>query len=155
MTHVLDERLRELAEDVDWKKALKDVTAKERGKAAEAAEKKAQSSEKARLLAEQKVVELEGRLEGAELKLAEANSLNLDKADQILDLKIALGAYENKWYNEGFANAKKSAKPVIHQARLRGFGKGWLAALQVMGMAKDSPLRDPSQIPYPASPPSS
>ena len=52
LTHILDERLKELTEDADREKALKDVanaTAKEKGKAAE---KMAQSSEKARLLAE-------------------------------------------------------------------------------------------------------
>ena len=42
MTHVLGERLKELAEDADREKALKDVanaTAKEKGKEAEVAEK--------------------------------------------------------------------------------------------------------------------
>ena len=55
LTHVIDERLKEVAEDVNWKKALKDIvvaTKKEKGKAAEAAEKKAQFAEKARLVAE-------------------------------------------------------------------------------------------------------
>ena len=38
MTYVLGERLKELTEDADWEKALKDVAnamAKEKGKAAE------------------------------------------------------------------------------------------------------------------------
>lgn len=50
MTYVLNERLKELDEDANWEKALKDVVnaiAKEKGKAAEAAKKKVQSSEKA------------------------------------------------------------------------------------------------------------
>ena len=98
---------------------------------------------------------MESRLEGVELKLAEANSLNLAQADQIVDLKASLEACENKWYDEGFADAEKSVEPIVHQARLHGFREGWLAALQVMGVAEDSPLRDPSQIPYPAPPPSS
>ena len=44
MTYVIDERLKEIAEDAEREKALKDVTvatAKEKGKATEATEKKA------------------------------------------------------------------------------------------------------------------
>ena len=43
MTHVLNERLKELIEDAEREKALRDIaaaTAKEKGKAAEAAEKR-------------------------------------------------------------------------------------------------------------------
>ena len=99
--------------------------------------------------------EVESRLEGIELKLTKANSLNLAQADQIANLKVALEACKNKWYDEGFVDAEKSAELVVHQAQLHGFGEGWLAAFQVMGVAKDSPLRDPSQIPYPTPPPPS
>ena len=148
----------ELAKDAEREKALKDVAndhTKEKSKAVEAAEKKAQSSKKARQLAEKRRAEVESRLEGVELKLAEANSFNLVQADQIADLKAALEACENKWYDEGFADAEKSVELVVYQTRLHGFREGWLAALQVMGVAEDSPLRDPSQIPYPAPPPPS
>ena len=41
-------------------------------------------------------------------------------------------------------------EPVVHQARTHGFGEGWLAALQTMGVVEDSLLRNPEQIPYPA-----
>ena len=104
MTYVLGERLKELAEDADREKVLKDVTnatAKEKGMATEAAEKKAQSLEKARLLAEEKLAEAEDRLGDIELKLEKAVSLNLAQADQIADLKATLEACENKWYDEG------------------------------------------------------
>ena len=50
VTYILSERLKELAKDDEREKALKDVTnatAKEKGKATKATEKKAQSSEKA------------------------------------------------------------------------------------------------------------
>ena len=63
---------------------------------------------------------------------------------------MALEACENKWYGEDFTNTEKSVEPVVHQVWLHGFGEGWLVALQVIGVAKDSHLRDPSQIPYPA-----
>nr|XP_023904602.1 uncharacterized protein LOC112016306 [Quercus suber] len=117
MTHVLDKRLKELVEDADREKALKDIanaTAKEKSRPAEAAEKKAQSSEKAQQLAKEKVAEVEGRLEDTELKLAEVASLNLAQADQIAALKSTFEACESKWYDEGFANAEKFAEPVVH-----------------------------------------
>ena len=104
MAYVLGERLKELTEDANQEKALKDVanaTAKEKGMAVEAAKKKAQSLEKARLLAKEKLAEAEDWLGGIELKLAEAVSLNLAQANQIADLKVALEACENKWYDEG------------------------------------------------------
>ena len=50
MTHIFDERLKNFTEDAEWEKALNDIVnanAKEKGKAVEVAEKKAQSSEKA------------------------------------------------------------------------------------------------------------
>ena len=56
------------------------------------------------------------KLGGTELKLAEAESLNLAQVDEIADLKVALEACENKWYNEGFADAENSVEPVICQA---------------------------------------
>ena len=65
LTHILNGMLKELAEYADREKASKDVvvaTAREKGKAVEAAEKKAKSSEKARLLAEGKLAEAEDRL---------------------------------------------------------------------------------------------
>ena len=103
-------------------------------------------------MAENKLVEVETKLGGIKLKLAKAKSLNLAHVDEIANLKAALKACENKWYNEGFANAENSVEPIVHQTRSYGFREGWLAALQAMGMPKDSPLRNPEQIPYPALP---
>ena len=80
LTHILDERLKELIEDAEWEKALKDVVAtmaKEKGKAAEAVEKRAQFAEKAQLVVEKKLTKVEVKLGSTELKLAEAESLNL------------------------------------------------------------------------------
>ena len=80
MTHILKESLKELAEDAEWEKALKDVaiaTTKEKGKATNAAEKKAQSLKKARLVVERKLAEAEDKLGGIELKLVKVASLNL------------------------------------------------------------------------------
>ena len=55
LTYVIDERLKETAEDVEREKALQDIavaTTKKKGKIAEAVEKKTQSTEKARLVVE-------------------------------------------------------------------------------------------------------
>ena len=135
---------------------MKDVviaTAKEKGKAAEAAKKKAQSLEKAWLVAERKLVEAEYKMEGVELKLAEVTSLNLTQVNKIADLKAALEACENKWCNEGFADAENSVEPIVHQTWFHGFEEGWLTALQVMGVPEDSSLRNLEEIPYRAPPP--
>ena len=105
------------------------------------------------MLAEKKLAEVEAKLGGIKLKLAKAESLNLAHVDEKVDLKVALEACENKWYNEGFANAENSLEPIIYQARFHGFGEGWLAALQAMGVLEDSLMRNPEQIPYPAPPP--
>ena len=59
---------------------------------------------------------MEVHLGGTELKLAEAQSLNTTLAEELTDLKAALEAYENKWYNEGFADAENSVEPVVRQA---------------------------------------
>ena len=61
MTHILDERLEELTEDAKREKTLKDVAnanVKEKGKATEVVEKKAQSLKKAWLLAKKKIAEV-------------------------------------------------------------------------------------------------
>ena len=56
------------------------------------------------------------KLGGTELKLAEAKSLNLAQVDEIANLKAALEACEEKWYNEGFMDAKNSMEPIVYQA---------------------------------------
>ena len=61
LTHIVDGRMKELSEDAELGKALKDVAkamAKEKVKAAETAEKKAAAVEKARVLAKSKFAEL-------------------------------------------------------------------------------------------------
>ena len=83
--------------------------------------------------------------------MAQAISLNTAQAEELADLRAALEACEEKWYNEGFADAENSAEPVVNQARRLGFEAGWFVALQVLGVPEDSPLRDPSQIPFPSS----
>ena len=68
------------------------------------------------MVVEKKLTEMEVKLGGMELKLAGVESLNLAQADKITDLKTALEACEEKWYNEGFADAENFIKPIVHQA---------------------------------------
>ena len=87
--------MKELVEDAEREKALKDVAeanAKEKTKAVVTAEKKAIASEKARVLVEKKSSELEAKLGEIELKLAETASLNTAQAKELVDLKAALDA---------------------------------------------------------------
>ena len=93
-------------------------------------------------------MELKTKLAKTELKLAEATSLNITQAKELADLKAALEACENKWYNEGFANAENSTVPIIQEAWKLAFKEGWLAALQALGVPENSPIRNPNQIPF-------
>ena len=100
--------MKELAEDAEREKALKDMaeaSAKKKTQAAATAKKKAVASKKAKVLAEKRSSKLEARLGETELKLAEAVSLNTTQVEELADLKVALEACANKWYNEGFVDA--------------------------------------------------
>ena len=101
-------------------------------------------------MAEKRCAELLAKQNETEVKLAEAISLNTANAEELADLRAALAATEQKWYNEGFADAENSAEPVVARARNLGFEAGWFAALQAMGAPEDSHLRDPGQIPFPS-----
>ena len=92
------------------------------------------------------------KLGKTELKLAEAVSLNTAQAEELANLKVALEACENKWYNEGFTDAENFVEPVIQEAWKLAFEEGWFAALQALGVPEDSPLRDPNQIPFSGPP---
>ena len=120
--------MKKLAEDAKREKALKDVAkagAKEKTKAVAIVEKKAAASERAKVLVEKRSLELEGRLGEIELKLVDAVSFNTAQAKELANLKAALEACENKWYNEGFANVENSAEPVINEAQKLSFEEGW------------------------------
>jgi len=104
-------------------------------------------------MAEKRSAELLAKQNEMDLKLAEAINLNTAQAEELADLRAALEACEEKWYNEGFTDAKNSAEPILNQARRLGFEAMWFAALQTLGVLEDSPLRDPGWIPFPSSTP--
>ena len=104
--------------------------------------------EKAKALAEKRSAKLVAKQNEADLKLVEALSLNIAQVEELVDLRVAFEACEEKWYNERFADAENSVEPVVNEARRLGFAVGWLATLQALRVPKDSPLRDPGQIPF-------
>ena len=132
MAHILDGRAKELAEEVDREREARETAvkiAKEKIKAADTVEKKAASAKKNRALAEKRSAELLAKQNETDVKLVEAISLNTAQARELADLRAALEACEEKWYNEGFTNAKNSAEPVVNQARRLGLEARWFAAL--------------------------
>lgn len=142
----MDGRAKELAKEADWEKEARETatkTIKEKIKAAETIEEKAIAAEKNRALAKKRFTKLLAKQNKTDVKLAEVISLNTAQAEELADLKAALEAYEEKWYNEGFAEAENSTEPVVNQAQRLGFEAGWFVALQILGVPEDSPLRDP------------
>ena len=143
MAYILGGRAKDLVEEVDREREARETaakTAKEKLKAADSAEKKTAAAEKNRALAKKRCTKLLAKQNETDVKLAQAISLNTAQAEELADLRAALEACEEKWYNEGFADAENSAEPVVNQARRLGFEAGWFAALQVLGVPEDSPL---------------
>ena len=119
MAHILAGRTRDLAEEVDREKGVWESTAeteKEKLKVAESAKKKAAAAKKNRALAEKRCAKLLAKQNETDVKLAKAISLNTSQAEELTDLRAALEACEQKWYNEGFADAEQSTEPVMAQA---------------------------------------
>ena len=146
MAHILDGHAKELAEEADRERAARETavkTTKEKVKAADTAEKKAAAAEKNRAMAEKRSAELLAKQNKTDLKLAEAISLNTTQVEELADLRAALEACEEKWYNEGFVDAENSTELVVNQVRRLGFEAGWFVALQILGVPEDSPLRNP------------
>ena len=138
----MDGRAKELAKEADWEKEARETatkTIKEKIKAAETIEEKAVAAEKNRALAKKRFTKLLAKQNKTDVKLAEVISLNTAQAKELADLKAALEAYEEKWYNEGFAEAENSTEPVVNQAQRLGFEAGWFVALQILGVPEDSP----------------
>ena len=156
LAHILNERVKDLSEEVDREKAGREEAvkiAKDKTKAADATEKRVVAAEKSQVSAEKRYAELVSKQNETDLKLAKAASLNVTLSKEVADLRAALEACENKWYDEGFADAEKGVEPVVMQARQGSFQEGWMATLHALGVPEDSPLRDPSRIPFPDSSP--
>ena len=113
----MDGRTKELAEKADWEREVQETVvkiAKEKIKAADTVEKKAAAAEKNRAMAEKRFAKLLAKQNETDVKLVEAISLNTAQAEELVDLRAALEACEEKWYNEGFADTKNFAEPVVN-----------------------------------------
>ena len=88
-------------------------TTEEKLKAVESTEKKAAAAEKNRALTEKRCAELLAKQNETDMKLAKAISLNTSQAEELTDLRVALEACEQKWYNKEFVDVEKSTKPVV------------------------------------------
>ena len=119
MAHILAGRAKDLVEEVDCEREAREIaakTVKEKLKAADSAEKKAAATQKNRALVEKRCAELLAKQNETDVKLAQAISLNTAQVKELANLRAALKACEEKWYNEGFADAENSAEPVVNQA---------------------------------------
>ena len=124
LAHILNKRVKDISEEVDREKAGREEavkTAKEKTKTADAAEKRAAAAEKSRALAEKRSAELVSKQNEMDLKLAKATSLNITLSEEVADLRAALEACKNKWYDEGFVDAEKGMELVVMQARQLSF----------------------------------
>ena len=123
----MNEWLEDFSKEVVQEKAGRDVatkTAKDKIKVADTAEKRAAATKKARALAEKRLAELTTKQNEMDLKLAEAASLNVALTEELVDLRAALEACENKWYDEGFADTERGVELVVKEARQLSFQEG-------------------------------
>ena len=99
MAYIIKDRLKEAATEANREKTLKDIaeaTKKDKGQATEDAKKRAREAERAWVLAEEKLTEIDVKLGETEFKLVKAESLSLAQANEIAKLKAALEACEEK-----------------------------------------------------------
>lgn len=155
MAYMMEDRLKDAAEEADKERALEDVAkaiVMEKLIATENVEARVWGAERARAQEEKQRAEAKVKLGEVELWVADSGSIISAKDKEIAELKATLEESENKYYNMGFNDAENSVEPIMFEAWKHGFSKGWLAVM-AMGVPEDSPLRDPDQIPYPESPP--
>lgn len=144
---MLEGRLKSATEEVEKEKALKEVskaTLWDQVIALAIVERRAIEAERAHTAGEKRMTELEGKLDEAELKFAQAESVVLARDREVADLKAALGQSKDKFYNMGFADAENSSKPIMLESWRYGFKEGWIAAVNALGLPEDSPFRDPN-----------
>ena len=67
-------------------------------------------------------------------------------------LRDDLEEVEQKFYDEGFDDAKHSSQKLIFDSRWKGFLKGWMAIVNAFDLPSSSPFRDLSQVPMPKDP---
>nr|POE74101.1 hypothetical protein CFP56_67871 [Quercus suber] len=145
LAHILEERLKSTVEGVEKERAFKEVSEanlQDRGTTLEATKRKVAEAEKARAMVEQRAVDLEGKLEEVEIRLVEAKSVVSAKDKEVVDLTKAMVESEDKFYDMGFAGVENSTERIMFESQRYGFGEGWMATVNTLGVPKDSHFRD-------------
>lgn len=88
-----------------------------------------------------------------EIKLPEAASIVSARDKVLVNLKETMKTCEQVFYNMGFKDIENLVGAVVFQVRRFGFSKGWMAAMNAIGLPKSFALRDASQIPLPNNSP--
>lgn len=94
--------MKDLFEEVGREKAGREEaakTAKDKTKAVDATEKRVVAAEKARASTKKRSTKMVSKQNGMNLKLAKAASLNIPLSEEVANLRVALEACENKWYD--------------------------------------------------------
>ena len=142
MTHMLEEWLKVAVEENEKKRALKKVfkaTLRDQVATLTAAKKRVAKAKRARTATEKRAANLEGKLGDVKVKLAQAKSIDSIRDKEVADLKVTLVQSEDKFYNIGFANTKNSSEPIMLKSRHYGFGEGWMATINALGLPEDFP----------------
>ena len=149
MTHVMEGRLKGIMEEADKEKALKQVSEaslNEKNLGAERSKAAGNYCREGTGVGRAKGEGSSKETREAEVKLVEAASLVSTCDKELADLKETMKTCEQVFYNMGFKDAKNSAGVVILQDRKFGFAKGWMAAVNAIGLPDTSPFRNADQI---------
>lgn len=151
MTHMLEGQLKGAVEEAEKVRALQEVSEanlQKLGAALAAFERRVGEAKRAYAAIKKRAADLEGKLGKAEVRLAQADNVISAKDKEVANLKEAVAESEDKFYNMGFADAENSSDPIMLESRLYGFGEGWMAAMNALGLPEDSSFKDPDKIPY-------
>ena len=116
----------------------------EKAKEVTKAEKKVVVAKGAWDATNRKVGVLEGKLEESDTKLAQALSVVSARDKELEDTRKSIEQAEQKFYDAGFDDTKRSAAVVIKEAKLKGFIEGWMVVFNGISLPLTSPFRDPS-----------
>ena len=150
MTHILENQLQGVVEEVDKERTFKEVsesTLWEQSTNLAASERRSTETERARVTTKKRVADLEGKLGDAEEKLAHAEGAISAKDKEIATLMIVVVLSQDKFYNMGFVDVENSSEPIMLDSRCYGFEEGLMATVNALGLPEDSPFKHLDQIP--------
>ena len=140
----MKDRPKDAQEEADKEKAFKQVaeaSLKEKVLGLNVMEQRATTARRALEQAKQKATDALNRVGEVELKLSKTASVLIARNKEFTDYEGGEKARKQNYYNKGFKHAEDSAGPVIFQARKFGFQEGWMAAVNAIGLPKESLFR--------------